>query len=98
MLLAIIVVVAMIYGVNRLFRFVVRFVDKNKSKWLKNLKYRDYTFLSEEQEVKLIAKLFNIVRWLTILLLLFLVIPVIFSIFPFTRGWPMCCLVCCGRP
>ena len=87
MLLAIIVVVAMIYGVNRLFRFVVRFVDKNKSKWLKNLKYRDYTFLSEEQEVKLIAKLFNIVRWLTILLLLFLVIPVIFSIFPFTRGW-----------
>lgn len=81
------ILILMITGVNKLFGYLTKYAGENKKSWFKNLKYRDYTFLSTEQEVKLINKLFNFLRWITIILLLFLVIPVIFSIFPFTRGW-----------
>lgn len=86
-ILTIVVLVFMIIGVNKLFRFLNKYVQEKKKHWFKNLKYRDYTYLSAEQEIKLVSKLFNILRWVTIITMLFLVIPIIFSIFPFTRGW-----------
>ncbi len=86
-ILTIVVLVFMIIGVNKLFRFLNKYVQEKKRHWFKNLKYRDYTYLSAEQEIKLVSKIFGFLRWVTIITMLFLVIPIIFSIFPFTRGW-----------
>jgi len=86
-ILTLVVLISMIFGVNKLFKWLTKYVNEKKKQWFKSLKYRDYTYLSAEQEVKLVSKLFNFLRWVTIILLLFLVIPIIFSIFPFTRGW-----------
>jgi len=86
-ILTIAVLVLMIIGVNKLFKWLTKYINENKKHWFKNLKYRDYTYLSAEQEIKLVTNLFKLLRWTTIILLLFFVIPVIFSIFPFTRGW-----------
>jgi len=86
-LLTIVVLILMIVGVNKFFNWLTKYVHEKKKKWFKNLKYRDYTYLSTEQEIKLVSGLFRLLRWVTIILLLFFVIPVIFSIFPFTRGW-----------
>jgi len=86
-ILTLVVLISMIFGVNKLFRFLNKYIQEKKKHWFKNLKYRDYTYLSAEQEIKLVSKLFNFLRWVTIIVLLFLVIPIIFSIFPFTRGW-----------
>ncbi len=86
-ILTIVVLVFMIVGVNKLFKWLTKYINENKKHWFKNLKYRDYTYLSAEQEIKLVTNLFKLLRWVTIILLLFFVIPVIFSIFPFTRGW-----------
>lgn len=68
-------------------RSAINFLNLNKDKWLRNLSYKDYTFLSAEQELKVIFFILNITRWFFVLLLLYLVLPLIFSIFPFTRGW-----------
>lgn len=62
-------------------------ITNNKEKWLRSLSYKDYTFLTAEQELKVIFIALKIVRWFLILLLIYLVIPLIFSVFPFTRGW-----------
>ncbi len=86
-ILTIIILSLMIFGVNKLFKFLTRYAHDNKKRWFKNLKYKDYTFLSTEQEIQFISNFFNFIRWITIIVLLFLVIPVIFSIFPFTKGW-----------
>ncbi len=86
-ILTLVVLISMIFGVNKLFRFLNKYIQEKKKHWFKDLKYRDYTYLSAEQEVKLVSKFFNFLRWVTIIVLLFLVIPIIFSIFPFTRGW-----------
>ncbi len=71
----------------RLHRKTEQYISANKEKWLKNLSYKDYTFLSADQELKLIQFVLKTLKWLIAALILYLNIPLIFSIFPFTRGW-----------
>lgn len=79
--------VLMIYLINRLMRLLRRLINRNKKRWFKDLKYKDYTVVSTEQEAKLTKQLINILRWVLIIILFLVLIPVIFSIFPFSRGW-----------
>jgi small-conductance mechanosensitive channel len=58
-----------------------------KEKWLKNLSYKDYTFLSVEQETQIILFSIKVLRWFIYFLLLYITLPIIFSIFPFSRNW-----------
>lgn len=63
------------------------FINSQKDKRLKNLSYKDYTFLTAEQMMKVILFLVNIFRWFAVVLLLYIALPIIFSIFPFSRHW-----------
>jgi small-conductance mechanosensitive channel len=67
--------------------WLLNFISKNRERWLKSLSYRDYTFLSAEQEYAILVFLARILRWILYAILLYISLPVIFSIFPFTRGW-----------
>jgi small-conductance mechanosensitive channel len=87
-------VLLIIGGVWFLIRIILKihtrlesFITSNKDKWLKSLSYKDYTFLSAEQELKLVYFVLKLIKWILIILSVYLVIPLIFSIFPFTRGW-----------
>lgn len=77
----------MIWLVGKANRKVLRFIRNNREKWLKDLSYKDYTFLSAYQELKVIIFLVTFVKWLVYALILYIALPLVFSIFPFTRGW-----------
>lgn len=64
-----------------------QYIVSRKDKWLKSLAYKEYTFLTVEQELKGLHLVLKLIRWFFILLLLYLFLPVVFSIFPFTQGW-----------
>ena len=70
-------------GSNKLNSFVLF----KKDQWLKNLSYKDYTFLTAQQELEIIMFLLKILRWFIYALLLYITLPIIFSIFPFSRHW-----------
>lgn len=70
-------------GYHKLLNFLV----KNKSKWIKDLSYKEYTFLSAEQEMRIALFLFKGLHWFVYAILLYITIPIIFSIFPFSRNW-----------
>ena len=65
----------------------ILFIEKHKSKWLKSLTYNNYTFITPEQELTVILFLVRIVKWVLILLIVYIFFPLIFSVFEFTRGW-----------
>lgn len=67
--------------------WVVAKITVHKDRLLKNLTYKDYTFLTAEQELNVISWLLKIFKWLVIIILVYLLLPLIFSIFPFSRGW-----------
>ncbi|WP_299577598.1 mechanosensitive ion channel domain-containing protein [uncultured Sunxiuqinia sp.] len=76
-----------IWLIGRGYRRALRLIHQKKGTWLKSLSYRDYTFLSIEQEMQAILFLLKIVRWFLYVLMLYITLPLVFSIFPFTRGW-----------
>jgi small-conductance mechanosensitive channel len=87
LLLVLISVVALLLLINRFFKKLTAYFELNKDKWLRSLAYKDYTFLTEEQEYKAILFLFKPLRWFIYAIILYIAIPIIFSIFPFTRNW-----------
>lgn len=62
-------------------------ISVNKERLLRNLSYKDYTFLTADQELVVISWLLKFLKWFVIVLLVYLLLPLVFSIFPFTRGW-----------
>jgi len=69
------------------YRKLIAFIRQSKDVWLKKLTYKDYTFLSAHQELRLILLLANALRWFLYLLLGYITLPILFSIFPFSRNW-----------
>ncbi|MDO9635256.1 MAG: mechanosensitive ion channel family protein [Paludibacter sp.] len=73
--------------IRRGYEFVLRKITENKDKWLKSLSYKDYTFLTAEQELNIALWLLKILKWFVVIILVYMLLPLIFSIFPFSRGW-----------
>ena len=63
------------------------YIALKKEDWLKDLSIKDYTFLTADQEMKVIGTTVNALRWLTYATLFYITLPIVFSIFPFSRNW-----------
>ena len=66
---------------------LLEFINQNKENIFKDIRLKDYTFLSETQEYQISLLFFKIFRWFLVLIILYFSIPLMFSIFPFSRGW-----------
>lgn len=86
-ILVLVIIFLLFWLAGKAYKKMIRFFEAHKDKWLKNLAYKDYTFLTADQEFKVILFLLKTFRWIVYALLLYIAIPLIFSIFPFTRGW-----------
>ena len=78
---------AMIWLIGKGYSKLLLFINSKKDKWLKNLSYKDYTFLTAEQELQVVLFLVKIFSWFVYAVLLYITLPIIFSIFPFSRDW-----------
>ena len=66
---------------------LLKYIDKNQDKWLKQLSYKDYNFLTKERVMKMNLFLLKVLRWFLYALLVYISLPIIFSISPLTRNW-----------
>lgn len=86
-LLIIFIIWLLIYGINRVFGKAERWLTVNSDKYMTGIKIRSYTFLAPENELNWILKVLTLIKWFFVLVLLYLTLPLVFSIFPITRGW-----------
>lgn len=77
----------MIRVIGKGYSRLLQFIHVNRDRWLKNLAYKDYTFLTAEQEMQGILFLARIFHWFIYAMLVYITLPIIFSIFPFSRDW-----------
>jgi small-conductance mechanosensitive channel len=77
----------LIFGIGRLYRYAERLIITQKNKLIKDLTIKDYTLFSSHQGLRLVLSALNIIKWVLIILLLFLTLPLVFSVFPFTHSW-----------
>lgn len=66
---------------------LLQYIKSNKDRWFRSLTYKEYTLLSADQELQGVLFLLKIVKWFVYVLLLYISLPIIFSIFPFSRDW-----------
>lgn len=55
--------------------------------YVNGVKFRNYEFISEEREEQMIGWLLNVLKWILIIILVYISLPVIFSIFPTTKSY-----------
>jgi len=77
----------LLWLVGKGFNKIQSIIDLNKREWLKDLSYKGYTFLSKQQEYTVLLFISKVLKWFVVLMILYIAIPLLFSIFPFTRGW-----------
>lgn len=66
---------------------LMNLTDNKKENWFKDLSYRNYTFLTADHELKGTQFLLRLISWGLYLLFFYISLPILFSIFPFSRGW-----------
>lgn len=86
-ILELLIIYLLIKYINRLFSFTRRWLVGARGRILKGIKFRGYEFLDTERELKVALFLNKVLKWLVIIIVLYLALPILFSIFPWTRGW-----------
>jgi small-conductance mechanosensitive channel len=72
--------------INRLFRKVRRKIIGLKDSILKGIRFSGYQFLDTDRELRVILFSLRIVRLFVIAIALYIALPLIFSVFPWSRG------------
>ncbi|MBL7874442.1 MAG: mechanosensitive ion channel family protein [Cyclobacteriaceae bacterium] len=72
--------------INRGFKKINQKMISLKESILTGIKFRGYQFLDTDRELQVILFATNVVRLLIIVLALYITLPLLFSVFPWTRG------------
>ncbi len=86
LLLIIVVFSFIVYGINRLFRQFRRRIVREKDRYFKGVKVKEYALLNQQKQVGIVFNILRIVRIIAILLVFYITLPFVFSIFPWTKG------------
>lgn len=84
-LLVIIVIVFLVIYISRFYRWLAIKITKQENKRIKGIKLKDYTLFDAKRQVNVLLVLNKIVKWFTILLAIYIALPVLFGIFPWTE-------------
>jgi small-conductance mechanosensitive channel len=82
----ILLIAILIALITRFFHWINRFIQSGEGKSFKGITFKGYTFIDSKYQVALLQKLMGIVKWVVILLLVYLSLPLLFSLFPWTEG------------
>lgn len=85
-LLVLLIAGVFIYYLNRLFRWTAKQIEAQEGTRIQGIKIRTYTLFNARQQIKVLLNVNTIVKWLLILLLIYVALPVLFGIFPWTRN------------
>lgn len=86
LLLIILVFSTVIFLVNRLFRRLRMKMLKEKDRYFKGVKVKDYALLDQQKQLRIARSLLRTLRIVLILFILYITLPFVFSIFPWTKG------------
>ena len=85
--LVLLVFIVLIRFANRFFRFVFEKIEAQQNERLKGVRVKNYEVLTPEREVAVVLTVAKFIRLVTMFVLVYFLLPVLFSIFPYTEGY-----------
>jgi len=86
-LLVLLVLGALIYSLIKLFRFSKKKIETQKNKRIHGIKIRNYELFTANSQLNFFLGLNNFLKWFVIILAVYLALPILFSIFPWTKDF-----------
>ncbi len=86
LLLVLVVLILVIWYLNKWFAALAAKAVLKSETLLTGVKFRNYEFLSKEREKQFLSWILNAVKWVLIIVVVYLALPILFSIFPSTKG------------
>ncbi len=86
-LFELLIIYLIIRYINKLFVFTRKWLIRQKENILKGIKFKGYEFLDSDRELMAALFINNVLRWVVIVIVLYISLPLLFSIFPWTRGF-----------
>lgn len=84
-LLVIAILSLLIYMLVRFFRWIGSRIQKEKDIRIKGLKFKNYELIDSSRQINFLLIILKLLKWLTIILFIYLTLPVLFIIFPGTE-------------
>ncbi len=85
--LLVLIIGLILFVVGKLFNLVRKYILKNKAKYFKGVNYNTIKILSPEKQLVLFLRFFGFIKIVTLILIVYLSLPVLFSIFPATKDY-----------
>lgn len=85
--LLILIIGIILYFVGKIFNRIKLHILKNSDKYFKGFNYNNINILLPQKQQFILMKLYSFVKGLTLILIVYLSLPVLFSIFPATEAY-----------
>jgi small-conductance mechanosensitive channel len=82
----ILLIVVLISLITRFFNWLKNIIKSREGKSFKGIIFKGNTLVDSKYQVAVLVKLMGIVQWVVILLIVYLSLPLLFSLFPWTEG------------
>jgi len=86
-LLIIALIGALIVYTRKLFVWTALKIEQQEGALIKGIVFRNYTLFDAGRQVKVLLTLNKIVQWFIILLIVYITLPILFGLFPWTRNF-----------
>jgi len=73
--------------INKLKKYGTRRILTERTQRIKDIKIKNYALVTSVQKTRMFINAINILRWGLIVLIAFIMLPIVFSVFPFTQSW-----------
>ena len=84
-ILCISVICLLIYFISKFFKWTDSKINDQEGKTLKGIKVKNYVLLDSQKQLKALHSINSIIKWLVILIAIYITLPILFGIFPSTE-------------
>lgn len=86
-LLVLVVIWFLIKYISKLFTWTAKKIEAQEDKRIKGIKLKDYTLFDAKRQVTALLFVNKVAKWFIILVSIYIALPILFGIFPWTRGF-----------
>jgi len=84
-LLVLLILVLIIYYSNKLSHWVAKKIVDQEDKKISEVKINNYVLFDKKKQINVLLKVNTVLKWLFILLFIYIALPILFGIFPWTK-------------
>ncbi|SDX06638.1 MULTISPECIES: mechanosensitive ion channel family protein [Flavobacteriales] len=84
-ILVLLIIAALVKYISKLFAWTALKIQSQENKKIKGVQIKNYTLFDAKRQISVLLLLNNAVKWFTIVVAIYIALPILFGIFPWTQ-------------